>query len=127
MKQGFFIFLCFLPLLWIVPSDAAGFSFFGKADLESALKSSNPKRVDKCLDIQIMENNYSGIVRIREHARNMLRQERNNLVGSGELTGKNIQKRLAPWANIEKKASEYFVRKNVYQPGKSSPFSDHHR
>lgn len=120
------IFLCFW-FFFVFSSDASGFLFFGKTDLESALKSSNPRRVERCLDEQIEQNNYSGILLIRDHARNMLRQERNRLVGDGALTKRNIQKRLAPWALIERKANGYFVRKDVRRPGRSSPLSDHHR
>lgn len=145
------LFLCILTALTLVLTTN---SFAGRPikkinkELTEALQSSNPEKVNKCLD-KIIEINYiSGITKIRQYAKKMKRIERGKIIrdnqdnkntirwnplrwlnigkkdkaiSAGQNIQKNIQENLAPWIDIEKKAKEYFVRKNVNQKGKEDP------
>ena len=86
-------------------------------ELAKALQSSNPKKVDKCLDKIIKINYLTGIMKIRQHARRMLQLERGKIIKANQITKKTIQKKIIPWKNIDKKTIEYFMKKKVNKKG----------
>lgn len=76
--------------------------------LSSALQSTKPGRVEKCLDHQIRIKNYPGILQIRKHARDMIWAEQNRRNTSRGISPVQLQKNIAPWMRIEKKATEFY-------------------
>jgi len=92
-----------------------------------ALQSRNPKKVDKCLN-KVIKNNYlNGVLKIRRHARSMLKLERSKIIRSNKITKKEIEKTLVPWVKIDKKTIEYFKKKKVNQKGKENPLFIYHQ
>ena len=92
-----------------------------KKELSKALQSTNPKKVDKCLDKIIKAHYMTGVLRIRQHAKRMLQSERSKIIRANQVTKKTIDEKLLPWVNIKKRTVEYFVKKNVNQAGKENP------
>ena len=104
--------------------------WFNKSDRElfaEALQSTNPRKVEKCLDKLIQKNNYSGILQIKNHARRMIRSKRNKIIKSNVINPQVIQSNLSPWIKIDKKAIHFFKRKSVRQEGKDNIKSLYHR
>ena len=95
--------------------------------VNDALKSQNPKTVDKCLDKVIKSNYLTGILKIRNHARSMLKYQRSQIIKANKISKKEIEKRLIPWVKIDKKTVEYFKRKTVDQGGKENPLYIYHQ
>ena len=98
-----------------------------KKQLAEALKSTNPKKVNNCLDKIIQINYLTGIMKIRQHARRMIQLERSKIVRTNKLTKKVIQENLVPWLTIDKKATEYYKRTNVNREGNENPFHLYHK
>jgi hypothetical protein len=92
-----------------------------------ALRSKNPRKVEKGLDKSIQKNDYSGILQIRNHARKMIRLERNDLIKSKILSPERVQKKISPWVKIDKKATQFFQKKFVRQENKNHLNSLYHR
>ena len=95
--------------------------------LAEALQSTNPKKVNKCLDNIIKINYLTGIMKIRQHARRMLQLERSKIIRANQVTKKNIQENLAPWVQIDKRTIEYFKNTKVNQKGKDNPLHLYHK
>jgi hypothetical protein len=95
--------------------------------LAEALQSTNPKKVNKCLDKIIKINYLTGIMKIRQHARRMLQLERSKIIRANQVTKKTIQENLVPWVQIDKRTIEYFKKTKVNQKGKENPLHLHHK
>jgi CRISPR/Cas system endoribonuclease Cas6 (RAMP superfamily) len=124
------ILFSFIVLIFISHhKDCRGW-WFNKSDSElfaEALQSNNPRKVEKCLDKLIQNNDYSVIFQIRNHARKMIRSERNKIIKSNVINPEKIRGNLSPWIKIDKKAIYFFKRKNVKQEGKDNIKSLYHR
>ena len=119
--------LLFMSIVNVVDSHANIFSTDINQIVTDALQSSNPKKVDKCLN-KVIKNNYlTGVLKIRRHAKSMLMLERTKIIRSNKITQKQIQKMLVPWVQIDKKTVEYFKKKKVNQKGKENPLFMYHR
>jgi hypothetical protein len=95
--------------------------------LAEALQSTNPKKVNKCLDKIIKINYLTGIMKIRQHARRMLQLERTKIVRANQVTKKAVQENLVPWVKIDKRTIEYFKKTKVNQKGKDNPLHLYHK
>ena len=95
--------------------------------LAEALQSTNPKKVNKCLDKIIKINYLTGIMKIRQHARRMLQLERTKIVRANQVTKKAVQENLVPWVKIDKRTIEYFKKTKVNQKGKDNPLNLYHK
>ena len=95
--------------------------------LAEALQSTNPKKVNKCLDKIIKINYLTGIMKIRQHARRMLQLERTKIVSANQVTKKAVQENLVPWVKIDKRTIEYFKKTKVNQKGKDNPLHLYHK
>lgn len=95
--------------------------------LAEALQSTNPKKVNKCLDKIIKINYLTGIMKIRQHARRMLQLERSKIIRANQVTKKTIRENLVPWVQIDKRTIEYFKKTKVNQKGKENPLHLHHK
>jgi hypothetical protein len=116
-KIAFISFIIFLSLQFNHYCWGWWFQKSNEKLLQEALKSDNPKKVEKCLDTFIQKNKYACILQIKRHANVMLRLERNKLLKAGSLNSKNTKKHLAPWGRIEKKATFFFKRKAANKKG----------
>ena len=111
----------------------AGNSFAAKPskkinkELAESLQSTNPKKVNKCLDKIIKINYLTGIMKIRQHARRMLQLERTKIVRANQVTKKAVQENLVPWVKIDKRTIEYFKKTKVNQKGKDNPLHLYHK
>lgn len=74
----------------------------------AALQSRKPGIVEKCLEHQIRVKNYPGILQIRKHARDMIWAEQNKRNTSRGISPEQLQKNIAPWMRIEKKATQFY-------------------
>jgi len=95
--------------------------------LAKALQSTNPKKVNKCLDKIIKINYLTGIMKIRQHARRMLQLERTKIVRANQVTKKVVEENLLPWVKIDKRTIEYFKKTKVNQKGKDNPLHLYHK
>jgi hypothetical protein len=95
--------------------------------LANALQSTNPKKVNKCLDKIIKINYLTGIMKIRQHSRRMLQLERAKIIRANQVTKKTIQENLVPWVKIDKRTIEYFKKTKVNQKGKENPLYLYHK
>jgi hypothetical protein len=95
--------------------------------LTNALQSTNPKKVNKCLDKIIKIKYLTGIMKIRQHARRMLQLERSKIIRANQVTKKAIQENLVPWVKIDKRTIEYFKKTKVNQKGKDNPLHLYHK
>jgi hypothetical protein len=103
-----------------ISSHAASAWWFNESDqeiLQKALKSDNPRTVEKCLDKFIKKQNYSAILQIKFHARTMLLAERRKMNSENRLNPTNVKKHLAPWVRIEQKANQFFKKITTQQQG----------
>jgi len=94
-----------------VPASESGAWFLRKSDQEylaEALRSTNPKKVEACLDRQIQHKNFPGILKIRKHARDMIRAEQNKRNTARGIAPEQLKRTIAPWMRIEKKATEFY-------------------
>jgi len=125
------LFICIFSLLAIIVfcEKADALLFFKTVDeiIAEALQSNSPKKVEKCLDKVIEKNNQTGVLKIRRHARNMLRLQRSAIVKANQLNEAVIRNKLIPWIKIDKKAMEYFKRKQVNGNGRKTPVSAYHQ
>jgi len=104
------------------------FSKTGTEMLPAALKSTRPRSVQKCVDKLIKENNYSGILQLKNHVRGMIRRERNSLLRAGDmLNAKKVSKNVSPWVKIDRQITQYFKRTRVETTGKKNKKSLYHR
>ncbi|MCX8044142.1 MAG: hypothetical protein N3B18_08460 [Desulfobacterota bacterium] len=102
---------CFLMLICCLAVNECNAWLFkpqGRECLPHALHSTKPKTVEYCLDQQIRIKNYPGILQLRAHARKMIRAEQNKLNSSRGIDPKELNKNIAPWLQIEKKATEFY-------------------
>ena len=95
--------------------------------LAEALQSTNPKKVNKCLDKIIKINYLTGIMKIRQHAKRMLQLERTKIIRANQVTKKAVQENLAQWVKIDKRTIEYFKKTKVNQKGKDNPLHLYHK
>lgn len=113
----------------LMSSDARAF-FFNKSMVEiisDALQSTDPVKVDKCLNKVIKQNCQTGVLKIRRHVKNMIASQRSRMLRSNRFTRKDIENNLLPWFKIDKKAIEYFKKKQVNQKGRNNPMSLYHK
>ena len=85
--------------------------WFGASDencVPQAVQSTSPKKVATCLERQIRAKNYSGILQLRKHARDMIRRERNKVNTSQGITPEQLNKNIASWVRIETRATEFY-------------------
>ena len=95
----------------LLPVSESGAWWFAKSEQEylaEALRSTNPKKVEKCLDRQIRHKNFPGILKLRKHARDMIREEQNKRNTAQGITPERLKRNLAPWMRIEKRATEFY-------------------
>lgn len=123
------IYLTLLILTFFFISETHANIFSKNVDeiVLDALQSSNPKKVEKCLDKVINQNFQTGVLKIRRHARNMLRMQRADMVKANLLNKEQIEKKIIPWIKIDKKAIEFFKRKQVEVNGRDAPVSVYHQ
>ena len=124
------ILFSFIVLTFISYHEECRGWWFSKSDKElfaEALRSDNPRKVEKCLDKLIQNRDYRGIIQIRNHAREIIRSERNKIIKSNVINPQEIRQNLSPWVKIDKKAIHFFKRKNVKQEGKDNFKSMYHR
>lgn len=106
-----FLILYFTAIFLFACHNECNAWWFTKSDKEflaEALQSTKPKTVAKCLDRQIRHKNFAGILQIRKHARDMIRVERNRMNTSRGVSPQALQKNIAPWVSIEKRATEFY-------------------
>ncbi len=116
------VFICCALLICISASERCSWPWwFNQSDeelLQKALKSTNPRTIEKCLDKLIQRENYAGVLQIKNHVQEMLRAERNKLLEKRIFDQQQTKKCLAPWVKLEQKANQFFKRTNVNQQGK---------
>ncbi len=129
LKQGTLFCCIIISLCLCITEDSQGW-WFNKSDnerLTEALTSAKPGKVEKGLDHFIKTRNYSAILRIRNHARTMLRQQRNVILRTNRLEPESIRAAFSPWISIDKKATHFFKRTDTRQNGKDSLKTMYHR
>jgi len=107
-KLTLIVFILFILISFTNKSSAWWFSKTDKEYLADAIKSTNSKKVAKCLDRQIKIKNFPGILQIRQHAQKIIRIERNKINSSKGISPKELQKNIAPWLQIEQKAVQFY-------------------
>lgn len=111
--------LFFISCVFVSPPAASAW-WFNESDqeiLQKALKSDNPRTVEKCLDKFIKKQNYSAILQIKHHARTMLLAARRKMNSEKRLNPEDVKKHLAPWVRIEQRANQFFKRITTQQQG----------
>jgi len=111
--------LFFISCVFVSPHASSAW-WFNESDqeiLQKALKSDNPRTVEKCLDKFIKKQNYSAILQIKHHARTMLLAARRKMNSEKRLNPEDVKKHLAPWVRIEQRANQFFKRITTQQQG----------
>ncbi len=116
MLKNILIFIyitLFISSVSIIDCNANIFSTDINQVVTDALESKNPKKVNKCLNKVIKKKYLTGILKIRRHARSMLKLEKTKILKSNKITQKQIKKHIVPWVQIDKRTVEYFKKNQI--------------